>query len=95
MLTLQETEHAKAVVAATEWSGDCRVNLTSALAAGRVLARRIEELEQMAEYTEVPTCPACRKQYKCEGRSRGVLCACELPFYAELTAYQNTGLTFS
>ena len=37
--------HAMEIVNANEWSGDTRVNMTTVIGAGRVLARRVEELE--------------------------------------------------
>ena len=42
-------ERAKATVNAVEWSGDMRVNLTTVLSAGRILARYIDKLENEQE----------------------------------------------
>ena len=44
-----QIERAKGIVAATEWSGDMRVNMNTVIDAGRVLARRLEELESILE----------------------------------------------
>jgi len=38
-------QHAAEIVAASEWSGDLRVNMTKVIGAGRVLAKRLAELE--------------------------------------------------
>ena len=38
-------ERAKNIVRANEWDGDMRVNMTTVIGAGRVLAKRVEELE--------------------------------------------------
>jgi len=38
-------ERAKNIVRASEWEGDIRVNMKTAIDAGRVLAKRVEELE--------------------------------------------------
>ena len=45
-LTQDAVKRAKEIVAAVEWSGDMRVNMTTAISAGRVLAKRLAELEQ-------------------------------------------------
>ena len=37
------------IVEASEWSGDMRVNMTRAIGAGRVLAKRVHELTQFVE----------------------------------------------
>lgn len=42
---MNAVQRAKEIVAATEWEGDLRVNMTTVIGAGRVLAKRIEELE--------------------------------------------------
>ena len=36
---------SKRIVNATEWEGDLRANITTVLGAGRVLAKRVAELE--------------------------------------------------
>lgn len=38
-------ERAKDIVRTNEWEGDMRVNMTTIIGAGRVLAKRVEELE--------------------------------------------------
>ncbi len=38
---------AKEIVAAQEWDGDIRVNMTTVIGAGRVLSRRVSELERI------------------------------------------------
>ena len=37
-------KRAQEIVAATQWSGDMRVNMTTIIGAGRVLAKRLEEV---------------------------------------------------
>lgn len=43
-------ERAKNIVRANEWEGDMRVNMTTIIGAGRVLANRVEELEELCGY---------------------------------------------
>ena len=38
-------ERAKEIVAASEWSGDLRANMTRVVGAGRILAKHIKEQE--------------------------------------------------
>jgi hypothetical protein len=38
---------SKEIVAAEEWEGDIRVNMTTVIGAGRVLSRRVNELERI------------------------------------------------
>lgn len=40
-------QKAKEIVAAHEWEGDIRVNMTTVIGAGRVLSRRVSELEDI------------------------------------------------
>ena len=54
-------QRAKDIVAASEWEGDMRVNMTTIIGAGRVLAKRVDELEKAIHLAE--------KQYMgCGGR---------------------------
>lgn len=39
-------QKAKDIVSATEWEGDLRVNMTNVIGAGKVLAKRVDELEE-------------------------------------------------
>lgn len=39
-------KRAKEIVTANEWEGDLRSNMTTVIGAGRVLAKRIDELEK-------------------------------------------------
>jgi hypothetical protein len=55
------------IVNAVEWSGDMRVNMTCVVGAGRVLAKRVNELQSFIE--EVPC--ECHDEY---GKPLGVAC---------------------
>jgi monomeric isocitrate dehydrogenase len=39
-------QQCKNIVRATSWEGDIRVNITTIIGAGRVLAKRVDELEE-------------------------------------------------
>ena len=44
---MNELTRAREYIHATEWAGDLRRNLMNAIGAGRVLAKRITELERI------------------------------------------------
>jgi hypothetical protein len=48
----QEIQKAKDIVSASEWEGDLRVNMTTIIGAGRVLAKRVDELEEAVRLAE-------------------------------------------
>ena len=63
---------AKDIVRADEWKGDIRVNMTTVIGAGRVLAKRLEEME--AERDElVAALKAVNEWYDRDGSVGGLV----------------------
>jgi hypothetical protein len=50
-------QQCKNIVRATSWEGDIRVNITTIIGAGRVLAKRVDELEEALEQAQSPMTP--------------------------------------
>ena len=51
-MTQPAIQRAKDIVSANVWEGDMRVNMTTVIGAGRVLAKRVEELEKAIHLAE-------------------------------------------
>jgi monomeric isocitrate dehydrogenase len=46
MIEPKAVQQCKDIVRATTWEGDIRVNITTIIGAGRILAKRVDELEE-------------------------------------------------
>ena len=60
-MSKEATERATGIVRATEWSGDMRINMTTIIGAGRVLAKRVGELESEVSRYRTALADACRR----------------------------------
>jgi hypothetical protein len=47
MIEPKAVQQCKDIVRATTWEGDIRVNITTIIGAGRILAKRVDELEKV------------------------------------------------
>jgi hypothetical protein len=49
MIEPKAVQQCKDIVRATTWEGDIRVNITTIIGAGRILAKRVDELEKVLD----------------------------------------------
>ena len=63
---------ATEIVHATEWSGDMRVNMTTIIGAGRVLAKRVRELESLITKGVCNFATPCGNCEQCEATRKAM-----------------------